>query len=160
MVQAVFIIGFFLLIAALMITRKIPTFIAMIILGIGIALIAGVPLVGKNEEGTQIGVLHVVLETGVSRMGAAISSILIGAWLGKMVTNTGVSKAIILKAAEFGGDRPLIVALAVMAAVTLLYTTVTGLGVLIMVGTIALPILLSVGIPAASACCMFLFAVT
>jgi hypothetical protein len=43
-------------------------------------------------------------------------------------------------------------------AVALLFTTLAGLGSVIMVGSIALPILVSIGVPALSAACIFLMA--
>lgn len=45
-------------------------------------------------------------------------------------------------------------------ATAVLFTTLSGLGSIIMVGSIVLPILISVGVPAASAACIFLMAFT
>lgn len=47
-----------------------------------------------------------------------------------------------------------------VAAVAVLFTTLSGLGSIIMVGSIVLPILVSVGVPAISAACIFLMAFT
>jgi hypothetical protein len=47
-----------------------------------------------------------------------------------------------------------------VVAVAVLFTTLAGLGSIIMVGSIVLPILISVGVPAISAACIFLMAFT
>jgi len=147
MVNAIFIIVFFVIIAALVITRKLPAFIALILMAIGIGLIAGLPLVGKNDEGVEIGVIQVIVTNGAMMMSAAMGAVIFGAWLGRMVTNTGVSRKLINVAAELGGDRPLIVAILLSAVIALLWTTLAGLGSQIMLGSIAIPILIAVGIP-------------
>ena len=156
MVQGIIIIVVFLILAALMITRKIPTFLAMILLAISTVIIAGVPIVGQNEEGGQIGWLHTVIDAGATRMAGAVMAVVFGSWLGQMMNQTGVTEAIIKKSAELGGDRPIVVAFALAVANALLFTTLSGLGSVIMVGSILLPILISVGIPAKTAAGIFM----
>lgn len=158
MLQGILIIVFFLAIAVLMILRKIPTLVALPTLAVGICAIAGVPLVGKNDKGVAIGFLQTVLEAGAVRMASAYAAVIFGAWLGQLMNKTGVTETLIKKSAEFGGDRPLVVTLVLAAVVALLFTTLAGLGSVIMVGTIVLPILVSVGVPALTAGCIFLMA--
>ena len=158
MLQGVLIIVLFLVIAALMISKKMPTLLALPLLAVGIAIIAGVPIIGVSEEGTQIGWLQTVLEAGSTRMASAYIAVIFGAWLGQIMNKSGVTENIIKKAAEFGGDRPLVVTVALVAVVALLFTTLAGLGSVIMVGTIVLPIMVSIGIPALSAASIFLMA--
>lgn len=156
MLQGIMIIVLFLIIAGLMITKKLPTLIALPILAIGIVIISGVPVIGKDVKGNNIGWLHTVLEAGSIRMAGAYIAVIFGAWLGQMMNKSGVTENIIKKAAELGGDKPLIVTIVLSIVVALLFTTLAGLGSIIMVGTIVLPILVSIGIPAISAACIFL----
>ncbi|GHV93905.1 transporter [Spirochaetia bacterium] len=156
MVQGTLIIVVFFILALLMIARKIPTFLAMILLAIATCIIARVPAVGTNEKGAAIGWLQTILEAGSVRMAAAIAAIIFGSWLGQLLNRTGVTEAIIKKSAELGGDRPLVVALVLVVANALLFTTLSGLGSVIMVGSIVLPILISVGIPASTAAGIYL----
>ena len=156
MVQGTLIIVAFFILALLMMARKIPTFLAMILLAIITCIIARVPMVGTNEKGAPIGWLQTILEAGSVRMASAITAIVFGSWLGQLLNRTGVTEAIIKKSAELGGDRPLVVALILMVANALLFTTLSGLGSVIMVGSIILPILISVGIPASTAAGIFL----
>ena len=160
MLQGTLIIVAFVIIAALLMTKKIPTLLALPLMAVVICVIAGVPAVGTNADGAQIGWLQTVLEAGTVRMGAAIMAVIFGAWLGELMNKTGVTETIIKKSAELGGDRPLIVTLILGAAVAILFTTLNGLGSIIMVGSIVLPILISVGVPALSAASIFLMAFT
>ena len=160
MLQGSLIIVAFVIIAALLMTKKIPTLLALPLMAVVICVIAGVPAIGTNADGAQIGWLQTVLEAGTVRMGAAIMAVIFGAWLGELMNKTGVTETIIKKSAELGGDRPLIVTLIMSVAVAVLFTTLNGLGSIIMVGSIVLPILISVGVPAMSAACIFLMAFT
>lgn len=160
MLQGSLIIVAFVIIAALLMTKKIPTLVALPLMAVLICVIAGVPMVGTNAEGAAIGWLQTVVEAGTVRMGSAIMAVIFGAWLGELMNKTGVTETIIKKSAELGGDRPLVVTLIMSVAVALLFTTLNGLGSIIMVGSIVLPILISVGVPAMSAACIFLMAFT
>ena len=160
MLQGTLIIVAFVIIAALLMTKKIPTLLALPLMAVVICVIAGVPAVGTNADGAAIGWLQTVLEAGTVRMGAAIMAVIFGAWLGELMNKTGVTETIIKKSAELGGDRPLVVTLIMGVAVAVLFTTLNGLGSIIMVGSIVLPILISVGVPAMSAACIFLMAFT
>lgn len=158
MLQGSLIIILFLIIAGLMITKKIPTLLALPLLAVGVVVVSGVPLIGVNEDGAQIGFLQTVIEAGSTRMAGAYIAVIFGAWLGQMMNKSGVTENMIKKAAELGGDRPGIVALVLGAVVALLFTTLAGLGSVIMVGTIVLPIMISIGIPALTAASIFLMA--
>lgn len=160
MLQGSLIIVAFVIIAALMMTKKIPTLLALPLMAVVICIIAGVPAVGVDAEGNSIGWLQTVVENGTVRMGSAIMAVIFGAWLGQLMNKTGVTENIIKKSAELGGDRPLIVTLIMVVACAVLFTTLSGLGSIIMVGSIVLPILISVGVPAMSAACIFLMAFT
>lgn len=160
MLQGILIVVAFLVVAALMMTKKIPTLLALPLMAVVICIIAGVPMFGKNADGAEIGWLTTVFEAGTVRMGSAIMATIFGAWLGQLMNKTGVTENIIKKSAELGGDRPLVVTLIMVVATAVLFTTLSGLGSIIMVGSIVLPILISVGVPAASAACIFLMAFT
>ena len=160
MLQGSLIIVAFVIIAALMMTKKIPTLLALPLMAVVICIIAGVPAVGVDADGNSIGWLQTVVENGTVRMGSAIMAVVFGAWLGQLMNKTGVTENIIKKSAELGGDRPLIVTLIMVVACAVLFTTLSGLGSIIMVGSIVLPILISVGVPSMSAACIFLMAFT
>ena len=105
MLQGILIIVVFLVIAALMMTKKIPTLLALPLMAVIICIIAGVPAVGTDAEGNAIGWLQTVVENGTVRMGSAIMAVIFGAWLGQLMNKTGVTENIIKKSAELGGGR-------------------------------------------------------
>ena len=102
MLQGALIILCFLVIAGLMITRKIPTLLALPLLAVIICLIAGVPFIGQDADGNQIGFLHTVVENGSVRMASAYIAVIFGAWLGQIMNKTGVTENIIKISAELG----------------------------------------------------------
>lgn len=158
MLQGTLILLAFVVVAALMMTKKVPTLLALPLMAVLICIIAGVPMVGTDAKGAAIGWLATVFEAGTVRMGSAIMAVIFGAWLGQLMNKTGVTETIIKKSAELGGDRPFVVTMIMVVACAVLFTTLSGLGSIIMVGSIILPILISVGVPAASAACIFLMA--
>lgn len=123
MLQGSLIIVAFVIIAALMMTKKIPTLLALPLMAVVICIIAGVPAVGVDADGNSIGWLQTVVENGTVRMGSAIMAVVFGAWLGQLMNKTGVTENIIKKSAELGGDRPLIVTLIMVVACAVLFTT-------------------------------------
>ncbi|MEE3488415.1 MAG: C4-dicarboxylate ABC transporter [Bulleidia sp.] len=160
MAQGICIIIAFVIIAALMMTKKIPTLLALPLLAVIICVIAGVPAVGKDADGNAIGWLQTVLEAGTVRMGSAIMAVIFGSWLAELMNKTGVTESIIKKSAELGGDKPLVITIIMSVVVAILFTTLSGLGAIIMTGSIVLPILISVGVPAMSAAVIYMMSFT
>lgn len=156
MVQAIIIVLIFLLVVALMISRKLPTVLAMPVLAIGIALVAGIPFFEPGETG-DTGILTGVIESGTIRLASSYAAVIFGAWLGEIMMSTGITKRTVKMAAELGGDRPLVVTILLMIATAILFTTVGGLGATIMIGSIVLPIMTSIGVTGLTAVCLFLF---
>lgn len=126
--------------AALMVTKKISTFLALTLMGFLFSVLSGEPLTG------EFGLLSFVIPKGAVRLGSTMLLVVFACWLGKIMERTGVTQTIIKKAAEFGGDKPLITSIAICAACSLLFTVLNGTGAVALVGTITLPILLSVGL--------------
>jgi hypothetical protein len=146
---ALLIILIFLCYAALMLTRRMPAILAVPAMAVTMALAAHTPL-------AQI--LGDVIVGGARRLVDAYLMVLAGALLGRVVMQTGIAEGMIKRAAEFGGDRPLAVAVMLMLAVALLFTTLTGLGAIIMVGGLTLPIMMSLGVPRKLTGVLFLLA--
>lgn len=53
MLQGILIVVAFLVVAALMMTKKIPTLLALPLMAVVICIIAGVPMFGKNADGAK-----------------------------------------------------------------------------------------------------------
>lgn len=146
---ALLIILIFAVFAVLMMTRRVPAILAVPAMAVLIAAVARTPL--------DV-VLNSVVKDGAARLAEAYLMVLGGALLGRVVIQTGIAEGLIKRAAEFGGDKPLAVAITLMAAIALLFTTLFGLGAVIMVGGLALPIMMSIGVPRKLAGILFLLA--
>lgn len=158
MLQGILILLFMLIIMALMVTRKMPTVLALFVLTVGICLIGGVPAVAVDADGKAIGFLQVVMQAGAVKLGDAMMVAVFAGWLGMVMEKTKISETMIKKGAELGGDKTLVVTLVLFIVASLLFTTVNGLGTVIMVGTIVVPILVSVGSDKFTATAVMLFA--
>lgn len=146
---ALLIILVFLIFAALMMTRRVPAILALPAMAVSVALVAREPVKVILEQ---------VVTNGSTRLAGQYLMVIAGAMLGRVVMQTGIAESMIKRAAEYGGDRPMVVAVTMMIAVAWLFTTLTGLGAVIMVGGLALPILMSIGVPRKLAGLLFLLA--
>ena len=92
-------------------------------------------------------VLRDVIDAGILGYAGTVMVIIMGAWLSEVMVQTGIAETAIRGAAELAGDKPLAVSIAMIAVITFLFTSLYGVGAAVMVGVIALPIMLSLGIP-------------
>ena len=123
--------------AVLMVWRLLPTLLALPLMASWIAFVAGVPLVDYLNE---------ILLKGALRLGSPITLVIFGSMFAKVIQKTGISDAIIKKAAELSGDKPLTIAILMTGATAFIFLGMSGLGAIIMIGSIAIPIMVSAGI--------------
>jgi len=142
--QAIGILVIFLICVALMMTRKLPTILALPIMAIGIALVAGIPFMSGDVK--QFTIAKDILQDGAMRMSTAITGVIFGGWFGKILTKSGIANTIIRKAAEMAGDRPFPIAMIFLVVCSVIFASCDGLGIIILVGTIAIPIMISAGL--------------
>ena len=138
----------FLVFAALMYTRTMPALLAVPLMAVVMAFAAGVP---------GSGLASIVLD-GAPSLAKVIVTLIFGAMLGRVTLDTGIARAIVNAAAEFGGESPAAVAFAMCVIVALLFVSLQGLGAIIMVGTIVLPVMMTTGVPRKIAATLFLMA--
>ncbi len=146
--SAALILAVFLLFAALMYARLIPAILAVPVMAIVMALCAGVP---ANSLGA-------IVTNGASALSPAYVAVIFGALLGRVTLDTGIARALVNLAAEYGGESPFAFSLVLCAIVALLFTSLNGLGAIIMVGSIVLPIMMTTGVPRTIAAPLFLMA--
>ncbi|MFI1249192.1 TRAP transporter large permease subunit [Streptomyces anulatus] len=130
---------------AAMLTRRLPTAFALVILAVVIAFVAGAPLTGENS------VLDTVLQQGAPALGTTMIAILLGSWLGRLLDETGIAGTLVRKIVEFGGDRPVVVALGVLGVSTLVGTVTGSAPAAMLAGIIGIPAMIAVGIPKVTA---------
>lgn len=128
-----------------MLSRKLPTAFALVLLAVIIAFVSGAPLTGDNS------VLDTVLQAGAPALAATMVAILLGSWLGKLLDETGIAGTLVRKIVEFGGDRPVVVALGVLAVSALVGTVTGSAPAAMLAGIIGIPAMIAVGIPKATA---------
>ncbi|MEU8724728.1 TRAP transporter large permease subunit [Streptomyces antimycoticus] len=130
---------------AAMLTRKLPTAFALVLLAVVIAFLAAAPLTGKGS------VLDTVLQEGAPALAATMIAILLGSWLGKLLEETGIAGTLVRKIVEFGGDRPVFVALGVLAVSAVVGTVTGSAPAAMLAGLIGIPAMIAVGIPKVTA---------
>ncbi|HLI95289.1 MAG TPA: hypothetical protein VKT72_04265 [Candidatus Baltobacteraceae bacterium] len=144
----IFILVVFLIFAGLMYTRAMPALLAVPAMAVVMAFVAGVPAAGVGD----------IVVKGASALASVYVTVILGAMLGRVTLDTGIAKSIVNFAAEFGGEQPMVLALLLCAVVAVLFVSLSGLGAIIMVGSIVLPIMMTTGVPRKIAATLFLMA--
>jgi H+/gluconate symporter-like permease len=157
----VFIIIIFVVMCVLMYTKKLSAMFALPLMAFLIALVAGIPFANVVVgDTTSPGILTLLFVEGPGRLASSMFMLIFGAILAQMIKTSGIAETIVRKVSELAGDRPLILGIAFLLVLSLLFTTLGGLGAVIMIGTIVLPIMTSVGITPLAAGCILLFALS
>lgn len=147
-VAGILILAGFIVFAGLMIARVLPTLLALPLMAAWIALVVQLPFVVY---------LNTILLAGSMKLGSAMAVVIFGAMFARVIMKTGISSTIIKKAAELAGDKPVYLALVMTAATAFVFLGMSGLGAVIMVGSITIPIMISAGISPLVACVLLLF---
>ena len=142
------VLAVFAIFALLMYRRIMPAILAVPLMAVTMALTAGVPLPQVGE----------IVTGGAIALAPVYVTVIFGALLARVTLDTGIARALVNLAAEYGGEAPLTLALILCAVVALLFTSLSGLGAVIMVGSIVLPIMMTTGVPRVVAATLFLMA--
>ena len=100
----------------------------------------------------------VVAAEGLPRLQTAIFTVMLGGVFGQYLKLTGVAESLVRQVAELGGDNPFLLALLLTLCVSVLMTTLSGLGSVILLANIYFPVLLSLSVPPLLAASLFLLA--
>lgn len=164
LIVGIILLAIFFAFAGLMYLGKLPALIALPLMAASLFLVGGIFFYGVRfaYPGSNVVVLarefvRVVIEEGMPKMWPYIVTVLLGAALAEILKQSGVSKTIIRWASELGGDNRIVMCLLMTMATAVLFWSLVGLGSVIMVASIVLPILLSIGVPPAVAGSLFLF---
>jgi len=101
-----------------------------------------------------------VFQKSVAGYGATIAIIVFGAWFGRILVDTGIAGYIIKKTVELAGDRPLVTTLLLCTVCALIFTSAFGVGSVMAIGMIVLPIMFSLGIDKKTAMGSYLLSVS
>ncbi|MDQ6931168.1 MAG: hypothetical protein M3126_10960 [Candidatus Eremiobacteraeota bacterium] len=159
--QGLYVLAVFALFAFLMYRRIMPALLAVPLMAVVMAAVAGVPLHGippGPDKVLRYPGLGDVVVVGSFKLAYVFVSVIFGALLGRVTIDTGIARSIVNFAAEFAGDRPAVVAAVLCLIVAVLFVSMAGLGAIIMVGSIVLPIMMTTGVPRKVAATLFLMA--
>jgi len=134
----IILLAVFLVVVVLIVRGQSPV-IMLLLLAIAWALIAGIGVQDVQAK---------VLQDGGVKYASAVIVIVFGAWFAQVLIQTGIAESVIRSAAELAGDRPLVTAMVINLVTALLFMGMYGVGAAIAIGVVALPILMSQGIPA------------
>lgn len=104
-------------------------------------------------------VVNEVFQKSVESYGATIAIIVFGAWFGRVLVDTGIAGYIIKKTVELAGDKPLMTAILLNTVCALIFCSAFGVGSVMAIGMIVLPILFSLGIDKKTALGAYMLAV-
>ncbi|MBN2355927.1 citrate transporter [candidate division KSB1 bacterium] len=153
LVQILQLTGFFIVFLGLalsMFFRKLPALLALPLMAILISLLGGV---------SPHDLFYHVIGAGSIRLHNAYTVAIFGGMLSFLLQKSGVAENLIKNGAELAGDRPWSVGFIMLLLIAMLFTTLGGLGAIIMVATIVLPILSSVGFSSLTIAGLFLIGV-
>lgn len=147
--------------AALMITRKLPALLALPIMGLAIALgtwmMQRLGLSDAAPIDLRLHILKGVVADGAASLATPMLAAFFGGMLSFVMQKSGVAESLVKNGAELIGDNALAVAFFSMLLVAGIFTTIGGLGAIIMVAIVVLPMLATVGVPPAVAGGILLF---
>jgi hypothetical protein len=126
--------------------RAVPALVAIPCMAMLMSLAAGVPFAALGG----------IITGGAVKLAPFYVAVIFGALLGRVTIETGIARTIVNLAAEFGGERPFVLSLVFCAIVAVLFASLQGLGGIIMVGSIVLPIMMTAGVPRTIAATLFL----
>lgn len=127
---------------------------------VGLAIMAtiwmGLALIGNffspnaaMEGQSVIDVLTHVYATGPAEYAKSILvNVFFGAFFGRVLVDSGIAATLIRKVVELGGDKPRITMSLLCLVTSIIFMSMTGIGPVISIAVIVLPILMSLGIAA------------
>ncbi len=141
----------FFVMALLMSSRRLSALLALPLMAVAISAIAGI---------APADIVGDVLNKGAVKLYNTYTTTMFGAMLAELLNKQGIAKSLIRWVAEFAGDNPFGLGIVLTLTTAVLFSTLGGLGAVIMIGSIVLPVMLSLGINNLTAGGLFLFGIS
>lgn len=103
--------------------------------------------------------IRMMLQAGTMTLAGVIMATLFGGMFAVYVRDLKIAERMVYWTAEFAGEHPRMICLAIFLVTGVIFASVGGLGTVIMLGTIILPILRSVGMGAVLSSGLFLMGI-
>ncbi|MCW2538976.1 MAG: transporter [Frankiales bacterium] len=125
----------------LIISRRLPTLIGLVLLAVVVAFLGGAPVTGAHS------VSDGVIAAGSIALASTMIAILLGSWLAAIMEETGIATTLVRKIVELGGESPYFVALGMFIAATLVGMVTGSAPAAMLVGLVGIPTMIAVGLP-------------
>ncbi|MFN8613581.1 MAG: hypothetical protein U0931_38940 [Vulcanimicrobiota bacterium] len=135
----------FALFAGLMMTRRLPALLALPMLALSIGLLDGLNA-GMNSAQLLDLLGNRILGDGSVGMARSMVVAFAGGCLGQVVLRQGIAGALVSRAAEYAGDRQMLLCLGMLLVVAINFSALSGVGAILMVGNLVLPIMIGAGV--------------
>lgn len=144
--------------ATLMMLRRVPALLALPVMGVSIGLLAGLHHGLGGQDLFDLIAQRIVTEGSVGMARAMVVAFAGGA-LAQLIVAQGISQAFVSRAAEYAGDRQLPLCFAMLLVVSVNFTALSGVGAILMLGNLVLPVLVGAGVPPRQAGVVMLFGI-
>ena len=138
-----------------LITGKVDLMVGTLLIAVAwtvIGLIAGtVTLENINQQ---------IFHNGPLSWGTAAVIVAFGSFFGRVLVTSGIAATLIRKTVELGGDRVALTTVLLCIVTTLIFTSTFGVGAVIAICSIVVPILLAMGVPKVLAVVSFCMSVS
>lgn len=142
----------------LMATRRLAATLALPLCALAIAAITSVHASQQGGFGPALAsLMSDVVDGGLSRLASAIVAVLLGAVLAAQLRLSGAAERVVRYAAEYAGEDRFRLGLLLLCVTSLLFTTLGGLGAVILVASVVLPLMFSLGFEPRTAASILLF---
>ncbi|GAK31796.1 high-affinity choline transporter [Weissella oryzae SG25] len=92
-------------------------------------------------------VMQKVIAEPALNYGSTIIYIVFGSWFGRVLVDTGIAGSISLRTQKLGKKAPVLATIVIILVTALIFSSAYGVGSVMAIGVILIPILLSIGVP-------------
>lgn len=125
-----------------MIKRWLPALLTLPLMALAMVVVAA--LISRQISVRDIS--EGVIQGGALLLAKAIVTAFFGGMISFIMQKSGVAESLVKNGAELVGDNPFAVSVFCMGLIAMLFTTIGGLGAVIMISLVVLPMLATVGV--------------
>lgn len=148
----------FLAFATAMASQRLPALVALPAMALALGLVLVVQHGLGQEQASGLLFDHIITQGSVSLSRSMVAALVAGA-LGQVIRRQGIASALVAVATEYAGERKLPLALALFLVVMVNFMALSGVGAILMTGSVVLPVLISAGIRPVLASTLMLLAI-
>ena len=155
---SLFLLLVFLAFAAAMASQRLPALVGLPAMALALGLVLVVQHGLGQEQASALLLDHIITQGSVGLSRSMVAALVAGA-LGQVIRRQGIASALVAVATEYAGERKLPLTLALFLVVMVNFMALSGVGAILMTGSVVLPILISAGIRPVLASTLMLLAI-